>query len=285
MNNRRAIPWENTSSPEDTQCKCSCRSPLESPQTLITLPSTIAMNDLNINGDDGPGALSDTASTEEEIKSFIENNIKALSVLIAKGCQHINKPMEDAQHPLQTRGLRELKTEFALKMEQLKRVVEDLSANDTPNDFTKDELYSLIRGIKDEDWIHLMRILINETEIETCERHYSNRREQKYQMLQIWLHKEAVKNHRGQLTYALGLIEYEQLAATFSSRSTRSGKQLVSLQILYYSILLYSITPKQKHAMTYILFVLYSYKKNSSVLEKSHLLLLLTNISYYSKKN
>ncbi|XP_069832555.1 uncharacterized protein [Dendropsophus ebraccatus] len=167
-----------------------------------------------------------STSTTEEVSNFFETNIMALSRLIAEVCKLSNRPTEVAQNPLQRRSPKELRIELQLKMEQLKRVVEGLSSNESFNDLTVHELYYVIREVSDKHWKHLMRCLeVTDVEMEACERLYTDDiLEKKYQMLQIWLRKDAgvLKNYRDQLIYVLGLINYGQLASLFK-KSTLSA--------------------------------------------------------------
>ncbi|KAM3936558.1 uncharacterized protein RB166_007240 [Leptodactylus fuscus] len=221
--------WNNpeTGTPRNTQ---------EEPQTLS---STLSLSHLKLqeppdtNGEDGlprPGPLRNTEEELEKIGSLLESNIEALSILIVQVCQYSNKPTQDAPGPARKhRSLKELKNEFQLKMEQLKQAVAALSSNGPPNHFSVDELYTLILHIKSDDWIHLMRVLlVEESEMEACRRLYPNLREQKYQMLQIWLNKSenGMRTHRDHLVEALVLIEYDHLASLFRNKSTRSAPPL-----------------------------------------------------------
>lgn len=103
-------------------------------------------------------------------------------------------------------------------------------------EFIDRELYFLIQSVKTDDWIHLMRVLnVTESEREACQTLYTNKLEQQYQMLQIWLRKpeDGHRTHRDELVEALALIRYEQVAQMFLKGSTRSGKHIVSLQFIY----------------------------------------------------
>ncbi|MEE6462482.1 hypothetical protein FKM82_001606 [Ascaphus truei] len=58
----------------------------------------------------------------------------------------------------------------------------------TEKDYTNSELYYLIMNVADVDWKPLMRILeLSDDEIKGCEENESDRREQKYKMLTLWI--------------------------------------------------------------------------------------------------
>ncbi|KAM4052158.1 uncharacterized protein ACNLHF_028320 [Anomaloglossus baeobatrachus] len=114
-------------------------------------------------------------------------------------------------------------------MEQLHRGVTALSPLGLPSRFTEYELYFLIFHIKEDEWIHLMRVLsINEAQMNACCSIYSNRLEQKYQMLQIWLNRrqDGLRTHRDELVEVLVVIGYEHLASMFRNGCSRSAPQL-----------------------------------------------------------
>ncbi|MEE6462485.1 hypothetical protein FKM82_001607 [Ascaphus truei] len=52
------------------------------------------------------------------------------------------------------------------------------------------ELYYLIMNVVDTDWKHIMRILeLSDDEIKACEENETDRREQKYKMLNLWIQR------------------------------------------------------------------------------------------------
>ncbi|XP_075705392.1 uncharacterized protein LOC142729245 isoform X2 [Rhinoderma darwinii] len=165
----------------------------------------------------------------EKIMSLLESNIATLDHLLGNMLKYSNMPTQARSPIKKNRSLKQLENEFYLKMEQLKQAVAALSPIGPQNHFSVDELYFLILHIKNDDWIHLMRILrIDNSEMELCCKLYPNLREQKYQMLKIWLSKaeEGMRTHRDQLLEALVLIDYEQLASMLRNGCTRSAPQL-----------------------------------------------------------
>ncbi|XP_071988712.1 uncharacterized protein [Engystomops pustulosus] len=205
---------------------------------MANLTTILMQNHLYLNGDNGPpsppapGSLIDAEEELEKLSALVEDGIDTLSVVIVKVSQYSNRPIQDAPGPSKRRNsrhLRELEAEFKAKMEQLKQVATALSSMEPTNHFDDANLYYLIKHIKDDDWIHLMRLLkVTKTEMEECRRQNNNIREQKYQMLRIWLRKpeDGMRTYRDHLVEALGLIEYDHLCSMFTPGCTRSAPPL-----------------------------------------------------------
>ncbi|XP_073430851.1 uncharacterized protein [Dendrobates tinctorius] len=176
-----------------------------------------------------PGPLRNPEEEIAIIKNLMDTNIEELGHLIVKVLQLSNWPVQDAPCPAKrNRSFMDLQDDFRSKMDQLEKVVGALSSTRPSNPFSEYDIYFLMSQIKDDDWIHLMRPLGIEEHMKTCCTLYSNRLEQKYQMLQIWLNRpqDGMKTHREQLVDVLMVIGYECLASMFKNGSIRSAPQL-----------------------------------------------------------
>ncbi|XP_069600960.1 uncharacterized protein [Ranitomeya imitator] len=176
-----------------------------------------------------PGSLRNPEEEIDIMKNLMDTNIEELGRLIVKVLQFSNRPVQDASCPARrNRSFIALQADFRSKMDQLEKAVGALSSTRPSNPFSEYDIYFLMSQIKDDDWIHLMRPLGIEEHMKTCCTLYSNRLEQKYQMLQIWLNRpqEGMKTHREQLVDVLMVIGYEYLASMFKNGSIRSAPQL-----------------------------------------------------------
>ncbi|XP_077333899.1 uncharacterized protein LOC143975399 [Lithobates pipiens] len=168
--------------------------------------------------------------TVEVLKPIVEEWGNNVLRLWAQLCQYLNFPVEDASPPQSSpsteRSLEEIIKDYEDKIAKLTKTVEAISQRQTIHHFEQYELYFLIKNVEEHNWIHLMRILrVSNEEMERCRILSRDRREQKYQMLQVWLKKgqNGVTSLKNELIFALELIDCVNIASMF-----KSGRSVMS---------------------------------------------------------
>ncbi|KAM5191453.1 uncharacterized protein ACMZJ9_016622 [Mantella aurantiaca] len=166
----------------------------------------------------------------EMFKPILEDWVQTVQLLWVQLCQLLNRSVEDASppesYPSSQRSLQELIVDYEDKIKKLKWTVEAICQRQPANYFEEFELYYLIRHVQENNWIHLMRILrVSDADMERCRNMSTDRKEQKYQMLKVWLRQgqNRMTSFKEELIFALDLLECQNIASMF-----RSGRSVMS---------------------------------------------------------
>ncbi|KAM4706490.1 uncharacterized protein O3C94_005328 [Discoglossus pictus] len=180
----------------------------------------------------------ESGANEEILKTIQEGLQDSLSVLdlcIAEQSRKMEIPRtEGVAERCEVNSINDIAailTNFKVKMDSLLRVIRGTEDHQARRPLENQDvpmkiLYKVLMGVKDNDFMHLMRILeVNDDEMEECKSIATDDKDGKFKMLKLWIRKRSNKRDdpKRELKEALNILKYEDLSKNISPRCTWPG--------------------------------------------------------------